>query len=345
MCSGITPGDETMTRTLTALDVFAGFEVGDLLTGAEHELLLGLDLARQLRHLFDQLAQVARQRMLGQQFGEVLRGGFQPVGGGAQARVVGEVADGLVRQVVTFVEHINGVARIGKHRTAAQRQVSQHHVVVGDDHVDLAHAFAGLVEGALAEVRAMTVGALAVIGGQTRPVGVFQRIRPAVAVAVPFIAGKLFDHAGEQLLTGLIDLDLEAFFFEQLGGGGLRVAFLQEHVELGQAHVAATALGQREAEVQPAVAHQVGQILVDDLLLQRDGRRGDHQTFAGGFGGRDRRQAVGHCLAGTGAGFHRNNCGVATAPAFVVGVDIPEDFGDFSDHQALAVTRFEALGL
>ncbi|MNO36488.1 hypothetical protein D3C76_265570 [compost metagenome] len=123
------------------------------------------------------------------------------------------------------------------------------------------------------------------------------------------------------------------------------MTFLQEHVELGQAHVAATALGQGEAEIQPAVAHQVGQILVDDLLLQGHGGRGDHQALAGGLRRGNRRQAVGHGLAGTGAGFHRDNRGVATAPAFVVGVDIPEDFGDFSDHQALAVTRFEALGL
>ncbi|MCY1173450.1 hypothetical protein D9M73_136100 [compost metagenome] len=216
--------------------------------------------------------------------------------------------------------------------------------MVSDDHVDLAHAFAGLVEGALAEVRAMTVGALAVVGGQARPVGVFKRGGPTVAVAVPLIAGEFFDHAGEQLLAGLVDLDLEAFFFEQLRSGSLRVAFLEQHVEFGQAHVAPAPLGQGEAEIQPAVAHQVGQVLVDDLLLQGHGGRGDHQALAGGLGRGDRRQAVGHGLAGTGAGFHRDNRGVATAPAFVVGVDITQDLGDFGDHQALAVARLEALG-
>ncbi len=333
-----------MTRPLPAFHVFTGLEIGHLLTGTEHELLLGLDLPRQLRHLLDQLAQVAGQRVLSQQFGEVLGGGFQPIGGGAQARVVGEVADGFIRQVVAFVEYVKGVARVRQYGTAAQGQVSQDHVVVGDDHVDLAHAFAGLVEGALAEVGAMAVGALAVVGGQARPVGIFQGGGPAVAVAVPFIAGELLDHAGEQLLADFINLDLEAFFFEQRSRGGLCMAFLQQYIELGQAHVAATALGQGESKVQAAVAHQVGQVFVDDLLLQRDSGGGDHQAFAGSLGGRDRGQAVGHGLARTGAGLDGHDCGVATAPTFVVGVDIPEDFGHFGDHQALAVARFQALG-
>ncbi len=236
------------------------------------------------------------------------------------------------------------VARIGQHRAAAQGQVGQDHVVVGDDHIDLAHAFAGLIEGALAEVRAMTVGALAVIGGQARPVGVFQGGGPAVAIAVPFIAGQFLDHAGKQLLTGLIDLDLEAFFFEQLRRGGLRVAFLEQHVELGQAHVAPAPLGQRETEIQPAVAHQVRQVLVDDLLLQGDGGRGDHQALAGRLRRRDGGQAVSDGLAGTGAGFHRDDRRLAAAPTFVVGVDIPEDLGHFGNHQALAIARLKALG-
>ena len=341
---GDQPTDKAMARALAALDVFAGLEVGDLLAGAEHELLLGLDLPRQFRHLFDQLAQIAGQRVLGQQFGEVLGGGLEPVGGGAQARVMGEVADGLVGQVVAFVEYVERVARVRQHGAAAQGQVGEDHVVVGDDHVDLAHAFARFIEGALAEVGAMTVGALAVVGGQARPIGVFQGGGPAVAVAVPFIPGQFFDHAGKQLLADFIDFDLEAFFFEQGGRGSLRVAFLQQHVELGQAHIAATALGQGEGEVQAAVAHQVGQVFVDDLLLQGDGGGGDHQALAGGLGGGNRRQAVGHGLAGTGAGLDGHDRGVTAAPAFVVGVDIPEDLGHFGDHQALAVARFQALG-
>jgi hypothetical protein len=134
------------------------------------------------------------------------------------------------------------------------------------------------------------------------------------------------------------------FNFGSADRGGLCVAFLQQYIELGQAHVAATALGQGESKVQAAVAHQVGQVFVDDLLLQRDSGGGDHQAFACSLGGRDRGQAVGHGLARTGAGLDGHDCGVATAPTFVVGVDIPEDFGHFGDHQALAVARFQALG-
>ncbi|MND64306.1 hypothetical protein D3C80_556400 [compost metagenome] len=86
--------------------------------------------------------------------------------------------------------------------------------MVGNDDINLAHALTGLVESALAEIRTMTAGALAMVGGQARPVLVFQGLGPAVAVAVPTVAGELFDHAGEQLLARLVDLDLEAFFLE-----------------------------------------------------------------------------------------------------------------------------------
>ncbi len=216
--------------------------------------------------------------------------------------------------------------------------------MVGDDHVDLAHALTRLVERALTEVRAMAVGALAMVGGQARPVGVFQGGGPTVTVAIPFVTGQFLDHAGKQLLTGFIDLDLEAFFLEQLRRGGLCVAFLQQHVQLGQAHVAPTPLGQGKAEVQPAVAHQVRQVLVDDLLLQRDGRGGNDQTLARRLGGGNRRQAVGDGLAGTGAGLDGDHRRFAIAAAFVIGVDITEHLRHFGDHQTLAVTRLEALG-
>uniref|UniRef100_A0A1I7Y2S6 ABC transporter ATP-binding protein n=1 Tax=Steinernema glaseri TaxID=37863 RepID=A0A1I7Y2S6_9BILA len=148
--------------------------------------------------------------------------------GRAQAGVMGEMADGLVGQVMAFVEHVDGVARVGQHGAAAQGQ----------------------------------------------------GLWPAVAVAVPFVAGQLLDHAGEQLLTGLVHLDAKALLLEQLRGGGLGVAFLQQQVELGQAQVATTPLGQGEAEVQAAVAHQVRQVLEHDLFLQGHGGGGDHQALA-----------------------------------------------------------------
>ncbi|MNO67271.1 hypothetical protein D3C76_580740 [compost metagenome] len=282
--------------------------------------------------------------MLGQQLGQVLGSLLEPVGGGAQTRVVGEMADGLVGQVMAFVEHVHGVARVGQHRAAAQGQVGQDHVMVGDNHIDLAHAFPGLVERALLEVRAVAVGALAVVGGQARPVLIFQGLGPAVAVAVPFVTGKLLDHAGEQLLAGFIDLDLEAFLFEQLCRRALGMTFLKEDVELGQAQVAPPPLGQGEAEVQPAVADEVGQVLVDDLFLQRHRRGGDDQALARGLGRRDRRQAISHGLAGTRAGLDRDHSRIATAPTFIVALDITQYLGDFGDHQALAVAGLEALG-
>ena len=76
---------EAVARALPAFDVFAGAEVGDLFAQGEHELLLGANFPRQLRHLLDQLAEVTRQRMLGQQLGQVLGSLLQPVGSRAQA--------------------------------------------------------------------------------------------------------------------------------------------------------------------------------------------------------------------------------------------------------------------
>ncbi|KPZ10176.1 Uncharacterized protein ALO94_05549 [Pseudomonas syringae pv. spinaceae] len=336
--------DEAMPRPFTALHVFTGAEIRQLLAGAEHELLMALDLAGQLRHLLDQLAQVARQGVLGQQLGEVLGGLLQPVGGGFQAGVMGKVADGLVGQVMAFVEHVQRVTRVWQYCAAAQREVGQYHVVVGDDHVNLAHAFARFIESALLEVGAMTVGALAVIGGQPRPVLVGEFLWPTVAVTVPFVARQLLQHAGEQLLAGFIDLDLEAFFLEQLRGRVGRVTLLQQCVEFGQAHVTASPLGQREGEVQTAVAHQVRQVLVDDLLLQRDGCRGNHQPFARRFGSGNCGDGVGHGLAGARPGLDSHDCRVARTTPLFIGINVPQHLGDFSDHQSLAIARLEALG-
>jgi len=58
--------DKAMPWSLTTFDVFARLEIGHLLTGGKHELLLGLDFPREFRHLLDQLAEVAWQRVLGE---------------------------------------------------------------------------------------------------------------------------------------------------------------------------------------------------------------------------------------------------------------------------------------
>ena len=216
--------------------------------------------------------------------------------------------------------------------------------MVSDDDIHLAHAFARFIKGALTEVGAMTVGALAVIGGKTRPVLVFQGLGPTVTIAIPLITGELFDHAGKQFLAGLIDFNLEAFLLKQLRRRGLRVALLQQHVEFGQAHITPAPLGQREAEIQPAVAHQVGKIFVDNLFLQRDRRRGDHQTLASCFSRGNGRQAISDGFTRAGAGLYGNHGRVTTAVTFIIGVDSAQHFGHFSDHQTLAIARLEALG-
>ncbi|MNE51579.1 hypothetical protein D3C80_1462140 [compost metagenome] len=81
-----------------------------------------------------------------------------------------------------------------------------------------------------------------------------------------------------------------------------------------------------------------------DLLLQGHCRGGDHQTFAGGLGHGNRRQAVGHRLAGASAGLDRHHGGLALAPTFPVDLNRAQHLGDVGDHQALAITRLERLG-
>ncbi len=333
---------EAIARAVTALHVFAHAEVGYLFAQGEHELLLGADFPRQLRHLLDQPAKVAWQRVLGQQLGQVLGGLLQPVGGGAQTRIVGEMADGLVRQVVAFVEHVHRVAWVGQHCTATERQVGKNHVMVGDDDVDLTHAFAGFIEDTLLKIRAMPASTLAVVGGQARPVLVLEGFGPTVAVAIPAVAGKLLDHAVEQLLAALIHLDVETFLFEQLSGGRLRVAFLQQHVEFGQAQVAAPPFGQREAEIQAAIAHQVGKILEDDLLLQGDGGGGNHQTLARSLGSGDRGEAVGDRLAGTGAGLDRHHGGFTRSEERRVGKECRSRWSPWPLRRSSGAGRSEA---
>ncbi|MNQ40445.1 hypothetical protein D3C85_540970 [compost metagenome] len=190
----------------------------------------------------------------------------------------------------------------------------------------------------------MALGALAVVGGDAGPVLVLDRLGPGVAVAVPAVAGKALDHLVEQLLALLVDIDPEALIGEQLGSGALRLAFLQQHVELGQAEVTPAPLGQGEAEVEAAVADQVRQVLVDDLLLQRHGGRGDHQALAGGLRRGNGGQAIGHRLAGTGARLHRHHSRIALAVPLIVHRDGAQGLGHLGDHQALAITGLEPLG-
>src|SRR5690606_41550782 len=53
-------GLEAVARPLAAFHVLAGAEVGQLLAGHEHELLLVAQLASQFRHLLHQPAEIAR---------------------------------------------------------------------------------------------------------------------------------------------------------------------------------------------------------------------------------------------------------------------------------------------
>lgn len=81
-----------------------------------------------------------------------------------------------------------------------------------------------------------------------------------------------------------------------------------------------------------------------DLLLQRDGRGGNHQPLAGSLGRGDRGQAVGYGLAGAGTRLDGNDSRLAATTTFIVDLDRAQHLGDFGDHQALAIAGLEPLG-
>ncbi len=282
--------------------------------------------------------------MLGEQLGQILFDLGKPLGGGTQAGEMSEMPNRLVRQMMAFVKDIECVARIGQHRPTAQREVCEHHVMIGDDDVNLGHAFARLIECALLEVGAVAPGALTVISGQARPVGISQLFRPTVAITIPAVACELLDHASEELFAPLVHIDAKALFFEQLSGCALRLAFLQQRVELGQAKITTAPLGQSKGKAQAAIAHQIWQILVHDLFLQRDRSRCDHQALARRFGRRNDSQAIGDRLAGAGACLHRDDGGFPIAPPLIVGLNRAEHLRHFGDHQTLAISGLKTLG-
>ena len=69
--------------------------------------------------------------------------------------------------MVGFVEDVQTIARVRQNSTAAERQVGQYQIVVGDNHIDLLHTLTRLVEHTLLKMPTTAVAALNMIGGQT----------------------------------------------------------------------------------------------------------------------------------------------------------------------------------
>ena len=208
---------------------------------------------------------------------------------------------------------------------AAQRQVRQHHIVVGDDHVHVVQRPPGHEVRAIVEERTAFVGAAAMVRGDGLPHLGGRLVLPGIHIAGPIAAGEAVHHA---LVSA-----------QMVGGGRGRQRHLplivaQPLVQALQANIAAPALGQCEGELDAGVGLEVRQVAQHDLLLQRHRRRADDHPLAQRLRQRQGGQEVGRRLAGARAGLHHSDAGRRTR----------QGSRHRGDHLALAAAGLEAPG-
>src|SRR5690606_14984508 len=107
---------------------------------------------------------------------------------------VGKVIARLVRQTVGFVKDVDGVVRRRKNGAAAEGEIRQHQIVIGNNAVDAVDLLAGFEKTATADKGTAPAAALAVIAGKRPPFLFAQRLRPVVPVTVPFPTGQAIHH-------------------------------------------------------------------------------------------------------------------------------------------------------
>src|SRR5690606_2074770 len=202
--------------------------------------------------------------------GEALFHLFQPLHRGLYPAVASEVAEGGIPQAVGLVENVDGLLRRGQYRAPAEGQVGHHQIVIGDDAVDVIQLPPGAKKGALLELAAAVVGALAAIDGQCPPQVVGDGGGPAVAVAVPAALRQGRLQLAEKLATGGVATKGHFVLEQKLPGipgrGGVDTEF-----ETDVAQVAAATLGEGEGVVPAGGGQQFRDVLVDQLGLQGDG--------------------------------------------------------------------------
>ena len=204
----------------------------------------------------------------------------------------------LVGQMMPFVEDVKAVLRSGQHHAAAEVQIGQHQIVVGDDNVGFLQTLARSIHAAIADIRAAPPGALTAVEGERQPVPLVDGLRPLVAVAVPIAAAERVEHGRIGVQGGALQ-----------GHGhciGVQVEIApagagQMSIELAQAEIAAAPFGQREVEGEPGPAADIGKVLVHELFLEGDGRRGQHQALGARPGHHQRGDDIREGLARAGA--------------------------------------------
>ena len=173
------------------------------------------------------------------------------------------------------------------------------------------------------------------IGGDGAPLAIVQGIGPTVTVTRPGCSRESLKHFLVQLTRRVIIGQGKALISEHIQQGCTRFFLLQQTVKLAQAGVAATPFGQGVRELQPRFGHNVGQVFIDHLLLQRHRCGGNHQPLIRCLRHNHRRQHVTYGFAGAGTGLNDGNREITSAPTFAVGIDIAKCPGNFGNHLLL----------
>ena len=186
----------------------------------------------------------------------------------------------FLRNVVTFVEHVNGLFLRGKNNTASQRQVRQYDVMIGDNHIHRIQQSASEEERTTVIVWATLFRALTANGINPAPHRLTDLIRIGITLSRPVTTSKgLAD-----ILHIIADVAI-----------GIHFAF-HMNVAAHLAEVPATALRHRIGEAQARSRLNFWQILGDDLFLKRNSCRGDDQRLMLFHRQRDQRQTIPECF-------------------------------------------------
>ena len=238
------------------------------------------------------------------------------------------MVNGLVRQMVGFVEDINRVLRRRQNRAATEGEIRQHQIVVGDYAIQLVEGIPRLEKCALADKAAAPPRALAVVRGHPGPGALRQFLRPVIAIPVPAAFCQLLHH-------GVV----EGFVLGRDPGTGvvvekhqLFVAVRENPVELAEAQIATAPFDEAVIEIEAAVLFDVRQILKNDLLLQGNGCGGYHHLFAKSLGRRQSGEQIGDGFASAGARLDHANVAVTSALRLIIQANAAERSRDSGDH-------------
>ena len=168
-----------------------------------------------------------------------------------------EGRDGLFREVVTLIDHVEAVLWRRQDLPATHRQISQQQVMIDDDDRGLLHAFASLNLCAVAEGRAGAIQAAMAVGRDVLPdvIGdAFAHVAVTIPTALCEIGGHRFDILADGLGVGLLAGALFAAEHGDLLHVGDRLA------KLVDTDIAGPALGQFDGAAKACRALEEGEV-------------------------------------------------------------------------------------